>query len=175
VVTGAGHGIGAVIAGLAAKSGYRVAVWDIDGAAAARVAADIGDACLHVGPISHGSGYLFLPIWLAGGINILAQRFDAPAFAQILRDERVAYFFAVPTMVADVVSRAGGRPSASQRWYARSRIVFSLSFKRHSPSLSTSSAALPVGFTWRPLTDLPRIQENRECGVGRSSCSRCCP
>lgn len=46
VVTGAGHGIGAVIAGLAAKSGYRVAVWDIDGAAAARVAADIGDACV---------------------------------------------------------------------------------------------------------------------------------
>ena len=37
---------------------------------------DPGDACQHVGPISHGSGYLFLPIWMAGGTNIL-ERFDA--------------------------------------------------------------------------------------------------
>ena len=27
---------------------------------------DLGDRCLHVGPISHGSGYLFLPVWLGG-------------------------------------------------------------------------------------------------------------
>ena len=71
--------------------------------------ADIGDVCLHVGPISHGSGYLFLPIWLAGGVNILASRFDAATFAQTLRDDRIAYFFAVPTMVADVVAQAGGK------------------------------------------------------------------
>ena len=71
--------------------------------------ADIGDACLHVGPISHGSGYMFLPIWLAGGINLLAARFDAPAFVQTLREERVSYFFAVPTMIADVVARTGGQ------------------------------------------------------------------
>ena len=31
VVTGAGQGIGAVIARHAAKEGYRVAAWDIDG------------------------------------------------------------------------------------------------------------------------------------------------
>jgi acyl-CoA synthetase (AMP-forming)/AMP-acid ligase II len=69
---------------------------------------EIGDACLHVGPISHGSGYLFLPIFLGGGVNILASKFDSPTFLDTLRDERVAYFFAVPTMVADVVARTGG-------------------------------------------------------------------
>jgi NAD(P)-dependent dehydrogenase (short-subunit alcohol dehydrogenase family) len=42
VVTGAGNGIGAVIARFAVKAGYRVAAWDIDGDAAAAVAADIG-------------------------------------------------------------------------------------------------------------------------------------
>jgi NAD(P)-dependent dehydrogenase (short-subunit alcohol dehydrogenase family) len=42
VVTGAGNGIGAVIARFAVKAGYRVAAWDIDGVAAAAVAADIG-------------------------------------------------------------------------------------------------------------------------------------
>lgn len=46
VVTGAGSGIGAVIARHAAKDGYRVAVWDIDSAAAEGVAADIGDAAV---------------------------------------------------------------------------------------------------------------------------------
>lgn len=46
VVTGAGNGIGAVIARFAVKAGYEVAAWDIDGAAAATVAADIGDACV---------------------------------------------------------------------------------------------------------------------------------
>lgn len=43
VITGAGHGIGAVIARLAAKEGYRVALWDVDRAAADAVAAEIGD------------------------------------------------------------------------------------------------------------------------------------
>ncbi|BBX65182.1 AMP-dependent synthetase [Mycobacterium saskatchewanense] len=70
---------------------------------------DLGDRCLHVGPISHGSGYLFLPIWLAGGCNILAPKFDAASFVATLVDEKVGYLFAVPTMIADIVAHAGGR------------------------------------------------------------------
>lgn len=46
VVTGAGHGIGAVIARFAVKAGYRVAAWDVDGDSVAAVATDIGDACV---------------------------------------------------------------------------------------------------------------------------------
>lgn len=70
---------------------------------------NLGDACLHVGPISHGSGYLFLPIWLAGGSNVLAAKFDAETFLSTLEEQRIAYFFAVPTMIADIVSRVEGR------------------------------------------------------------------
>jgi acyl-CoA synthetase (AMP-forming)/AMP-acid ligase II len=70
----------------------------------------LGDRCLHVGPISHGSGYLFLPIWLAGGCNVLAPKFDAAQFFSILRERQIAYFFAVPTMLADLVDRASGQP-----------------------------------------------------------------
>jgi acyl-CoA synthetase (AMP-forming)/AMP-acid ligase II len=69
---------------------------------------DLGDRCLHVGPISHGSGYLFLPIWLSGGCNVLHQRFDAVTLLETLRTEPISYFFAVPTMVADLVRIAGG-------------------------------------------------------------------
>lgn len=46
VVTGAGSGIGAVLARHAAKEGHRVAAWDVDADAVAGVAAEIGDACV---------------------------------------------------------------------------------------------------------------------------------
>jgi len=46
VVTGAGRGIGAVIAEHAVKEGYRVAVWDVDEAAAREVAAGLGEGCV---------------------------------------------------------------------------------------------------------------------------------
>jgi acyl-CoA synthetase (AMP-forming)/AMP-acid ligase II len=71
---------------------------------------ELGDKCLHVGPISHGSGYLFLPVWLAGGCNLLDRKFEAGDFcARIARDE-ISWFFAVPTMVADIVDSVGGKP-----------------------------------------------------------------
>lgn len=69
---------------------------------------DLGDRCLHVGPISHGSGYLFLPVWLGGGCNVLHARYDAAALLHSLATEPISYFFAVPTMVADLVRVAGG-------------------------------------------------------------------
>lgn len=46
VVTGAGHGIGAVIARAAVKQGYAVAAWDLDGDAVRALADELGDACL---------------------------------------------------------------------------------------------------------------------------------
>ena len=46
VVTGAGKGIGAVIAAHLVKEGYRVAVWDVDTAAAQAVAGELGSAAV---------------------------------------------------------------------------------------------------------------------------------
>jgi acyl-CoA synthetase (AMP-forming)/AMP-acid ligase II len=70
---------------------------------------DLGDTCLHVGPISHGSGYLFLPIWLAGGCNVLASKFDAATFLSTLAEDKIGYVFVVPTMIADIVARVHGK------------------------------------------------------------------
>lgn len=67
-----------------------------------------GDQMLHVGPISHGSGYLFLPIWLGGGTNILAPAFDGAQVVEDLRHGGLTHFFAVPTMLADIIERVGG-------------------------------------------------------------------
>jgi NAD(P)-dependent dehydrogenase (short-subunit alcohol dehydrogenase family) len=46
VVTGAGSGIGAVVAGAAVKRGYRVAAWDLNREGLDALAADIGDGCV---------------------------------------------------------------------------------------------------------------------------------
>jgi hypothetical protein len=35
-----------------------------------------GDSSLHLAPISHGSGYLFTPIGLGGGRNVMAEKID---------------------------------------------------------------------------------------------------
>ena len=64
---------------------------------------ELGDRCQHAGPISHGSGYLFVPIWLGGGASILERRFDVERTLELLA-EVGGYFFAVPTMLADLVA-----------------------------------------------------------------------
>ena len=64
---------------------------------------EAGDACTHVAPISHGSGYLFVPIWIMGGYNILEPKFDASRVLQLL-SEHGGFFFAVPTMLSDIVA-----------------------------------------------------------------------
>src|SRR5262249_20716078 len=46
-----------------------------------------------------GSGYLFVPIWVWGGCNVMLDRFEASAAVEIMERERIGYLFAVPTMV----------------------------------------------------------------------------
>ena len=55
----------------------------------ARTRAAKRDRCLHLGPISHGSGYLFVPIWVWGGCNVMLDRFEASAAVEIMERERI--------------------------------------------------------------------------------------
>lgn len=66
-----------------------------------------GDKCLHVGPISHGSGYLFVPIWMGGGCNVLIDRFDANETVDLMEREGIGYMFMVPTML-NVINQLPG-------------------------------------------------------------------
>jgi acyl-CoA synthetase (AMP-forming)/AMP-acid ligase II len=65
---------------------------------------EIGDRCLHVAPISHGSGYMFLPIWWSGGTAVVLPSFDPSETIRALIDKEIAYIFMVPTILASVVS-----------------------------------------------------------------------
>jgi acyl-CoA synthetase (AMP-forming)/AMP-acid ligase II len=66
-----------------------------------------GDACLHLAPISHGSGYLFTPIWLGGGRNVMVERFDPATLLDLMQRERIGYMFVVPTIL-NTINRIPG-------------------------------------------------------------------
>lgn len=66
-----------------------------------------GDVCLHVGPISHASGYWFLPMWMAGGAQVLIDGLSPRALASTIAQERVTHMFMPPTML-NMVCRADG-------------------------------------------------------------------
>ncbi len=70
---------------------------------------ELGDVCQHAGPISHGSGYLFTPMWLSGGVNLLIPKFDVDEVIEIMEQERVAYGFLVPAMLNAIVRHPTAR------------------------------------------------------------------
>ena len=54
----------------------------------------------HAGPISHASGYLFLPGWLAGAANLMFGAFEPGKAIRMMRDHRVSHIFASPSLLA---------------------------------------------------------------------------
>lgn len=74
-----------------------------------------GDRCLHVGPISHGAGYLYTPTWLSGGTNVLLDHFDPAETLEVMARERIAYLFLVPAMLNALVRLPG---AADRDWSA---------------------------------------------------------
>jgi acyl-CoA synthetase (AMP-forming)/AMP-acid ligase II len=80
---------------------------------------EVGDKCLHMGPISHGSGYFFTPIWLGGGVNVMADHFNAVAALDLMEGEGIAYMFAVPTMVSALLQV----PSVETRNWSKLKVM----------------------------------------------------
>lgn len=78
-----------------------------------------GDACLHVGPISHGSGYLYTPTWLSGGVNVLLDHFEPEETLDVMEREGVAYMFLVPAMLNTLARH----PSAASRDWSRLKVI----------------------------------------------------
>ena len=78
-----------------------------------------GDVCLHVGPISHGSGYLYTPTWLSGGTNVLLDHFDPAETLEIMEREGVGFMFLVPAMLNSLVRE----PSARTRDWSKLQVI----------------------------------------------------
>lgn len=56
-------------------------------------------AVLHAAPISHASGYWFVPAWQAGGRNIMLSSFDPVAVLGLMQSEKVSHLFLPPTAI----------------------------------------------------------------------------
>jgi acyl-CoA synthetase (AMP-forming)/AMP-acid ligase II len=67
----------------------------------------------HAGPISHASGYLFLPAWLHGSTNLLFGAFDAAKVIDMMQRHQVTHAFAPPSMLAALSAHPG---AASGDW-----------------------------------------------------------
>ncbi len=74
----------------------------------------VGDACLHVSPISHGSGYLYLPMWLQGARNVLLDGATPEQVLDVIEQHPINYLFCVPSLLALLVQE----PSATGRDYS---------------------------------------------------------
>ena len=79
----------------------------------------VGESCLHVGPISHGSGYLYTPTWLSGGTNVLLDRFDPAQTLDLMEDRGIGYMFLVPAMLNSLVRE----PSARRRDWSKLKVI----------------------------------------------------
>jgi acyl-CoA synthetase (AMP-forming)/AMP-acid ligase II len=78
-----------------------------------------GDVCQHAGPISHGSGYFFTPMWLCGGVNLLIKTFEPAEVVETMEREQVAYGFLVPTML-NAIARD---ETAAQRDWSKLKVL----------------------------------------------------
>ncbi len=71
-----------------------------------------GDTFLHVSPMSHASGYMFLPVWAAGGRNIMLSPFEPAKCLEAMKQENVSYMFVPPSDLNTLVNFClSNRPS----------------------------------------------------------------
>lgn len=78
-------------------------------------AVEVGDANMCASPISHGSGYFFTPVWIAGGRNVLLDRVEPSACLDLMERENVSYMWCVPTLLGALARHptAAGRDWSS--------------------------------------------------------------
>ncbi len=67
----------------------------------------VGDVCMHIAPISHASGYMFVPTWLMGGANLVVEKYQPAPVVEMMVREKVGYVFMAPTMVLDLLQVPG--------------------------------------------------------------------
>ena len=63
----------------------------------------------HAGPISHASGYLFLPGWLAGARNLLFGAFEPAKVIGMMLEHRMSHAFASPSLLASLMRHPDAR------------------------------------------------------------------
>ena len=68
------------------------------------------DAVLHAAPITHASGSMLLPLWAAGGRNVLMPTFDPKNTLALIERERISYMFLPPTAINALARQSETEP-----------------------------------------------------------------
>jgi acyl-CoA synthetase (AMP-forming)/AMP-acid ligase II len=82
----------------------------------------LGDRILHIGPLSHASGYWLLPLWAVGGVQIVVYGLDAAEMLEVMERERAAYAF-IPPVLLSRFTRVSG--AASRDWSSAKAFLMS--------------------------------------------------
>lgn len=135
------------------------------------------DRCLHVGPISHGSGYQYLPVWLAGGCNVLMDHFDVARALDLIERERIAFCQVAATMLRAILDF----PGSADRDYSSLKCVLVGTAPIHETTALAArtllgnvlyqgygqTEVLPIAFMgpdqW--FADVPGSEPLRACGT----------
>jgi len=62
------------------------------------------DIFAHVGPITHASGMLIMPVMVAAGCNCILERFNVTELLDVIERKKVNYIFLVPAMINMILS-----------------------------------------------------------------------
>ena len=62
------------------------------------------DIFAHVGPITHASGMLIMPVMVASGCNLILERFNVQELLEVIERKQVNYIFLVPAMINMILS-----------------------------------------------------------------------
>lgn len=81
------------------------------------------DAVLHAAPISHASGYWFIPAWIAGARNVMVSSFVPTDILDLLQSEGISFMFLPPTAINALCHT----PSARERSWPKLKVLLSAS------------------------------------------------
>ena len=62
------------------------------------------DVFAHVGPITHASGMLIMPVMVASGCNLILETFNVQELLEVIERKQVNYTFLVPAMINMILS-----------------------------------------------------------------------
>jgi acyl-CoA synthetase (AMP-forming)/AMP-acid ligase II len=68
---------------------------------------DANSVMCHVGPMTHASSMMILPIFWRGGCNLLLRSFDVETVLDIIEREKVTHLMLVPTMINMMLAHPG--------------------------------------------------------------------
>ncbi len=68
---------------------------------------NLGDAFLHQSPISHASGYYFMPTWMNGGRNVMIERPVPSEVIDLIEREHITHLPGISTILSAVVGDPG--------------------------------------------------------------------